>query len=100
MAGTKKYKLAPTHQRVIWKTVRTSRGLRSKQVAIVGTEVHASPSPSRHATSPNIPDAQYEDSPLMMPLGKVHIINILLGRLLLKYLFRHKMTILGSSRRK
>src|SRR5882757_1355278 len=41
MAGTKKYKLTPTHQRVIWKTVRTSRGLRSKQVAIVGTEVHA-----------------------------------------------------------
>jgi len=100
MAGTKKYKLTPTHQRVIWKTVRTSRGLRSKQVAIVGTEVHASPSPSRHATSPNIPDVQYDDSPLMMPLVKVRTINIFLAEISLKYLFRHKMTILDCSKRK
>jgi len=75
MAGTKRYKLTPSHQRVTWKPVPTTRGTRLKQVAIAGTEVHVSPStPSGINLSPNCqehPDDNLDVTPLNLPHTKV-----------------------------
>jgi hypothetical protein len=78
MVGTKKYKITPTHQRVVWKAQPTSRGIKYKQVAVVGTSADTVPSsPSRHhnAGSPNIPDTQYDNIPLALPMNKVSELN-------------------------
>jgi hypothetical protein len=77
MAGTKMYKITPSYQRVVWKPRQTSRGIKLKQVGVVGTAVHSTPStPSRHATSPYIPDMQYDHIPLAVPLSsKVSRLN-------------------------
>jgi hypothetical protein len=80
MAGTKRYKVTPTNQRVTWKSVPTTRGNRLKQVTISGTAVHVSPStPFRIDSSANIPedldDAGYI-APLNLPQSKVSKMTI------------------------
>ena len=73
MAGTKRYKVTPTHQRVIWKAQPTSRGMKYKQVAIEGTSSNTAPSTPSHcndAISPG-PDIQYDNTPLALPVNKV-----------------------------
>jgi hypothetical protein len=72
--------MTPSHQRVTWRTVPTTRGNRLKQVTISGTAVHGSPStPVRIDSSPNIPD-DLDDAgyiaPLNIPQSKVSKMTI------------------------